>query len=118
VPTRLLGVGFLILVAVTVGEATQVTGALLIFALLITPAATALRLTTRPYLGMALSSLLAMAITWVGLTITFYTSYPASFVISALAFTCYVSVLAGERLAQRINRRRAASAQRQAIATD
>ena len=85
VPTRLLGVGFLILLAITVGEATQVTGALLIFALLILPAATALRLTSRPYLGMALSSLLALAITWVGLTLTFYTSYPATFLISALA---------------------------------
>ena len=85
VPTRVLGVGFLILLAITVGEATQVTGALLIFALLILPAATALRLTSHPYLGMALSSLLALAITWAGLTLTFYTSYPATFLISALA---------------------------------
>ncbi len=107
VPVRLLGVGFLILLAITVGEATQVTGALLIFALLITPAATALRLTSRPFLGMALSSLLAVAITWVGLVITFYTTLPASFLISALAFVCYTLVIAGRWLTPRLSGRRA-----------
>jgi zinc/manganese transport system permease protein len=100
VPTHLLGVGFLVLLAMAVGEATQVTGALLIFALLITPAATALRLTSRPYAGMALSSALAVAVTWTGLTVAFYTSYPISFLISALAFSCYVLALAGGWLAQ------------------
>jgi zinc/manganese transport system permease protein len=95
IPTRLLGVAFLILLAITVGEATQVTGALLIFALLILPAATALRLTSRPYLGMALSSLLALIVTWVGLTLTFYTSYPATFLISALSCLCYLTVMTG-----------------------
>jgi zinc/manganese transport system permease protein len=93
VPVRLLGVGFLILLAITVGEATQVVGALLIFALLITPAATALRLTARPYRGMALSALLALAVTWTGLTLAFYTPYPVSFLISALAFALYTGTL-------------------------
>jgi len=100
VPTRLLGVGFLILLAITVGEVTQVTCALLIFALLILPAATALRLTSRPYLGMALSSLLALAITCVSLTLTFYTSYPATFLISALAVICYLAAMAGMSVAK------------------
>jgi zinc/manganese transport system permease protein len=103
VPTRLLGVGFLLLLAVTVGEATQVTGALLLFALLILPAATTLRLTSRPYLGMALSSLLAVIITWVGLTLTFYTSYPATFLISALSCLCYALGLGGQRLSHRLS---------------
>jgi zinc/manganese transport system permease protein len=107
VPTRLLGVGFLVLLAITVGGATQVTGALLIFALLITPAATALRLTSRPFLGMALSSLLAVTITWAGLTITFYTALPASFLISALAFICYILAIAWRRLTQSLSGRRA-----------
>jgi zinc/manganese transport system permease protein len=102
VPTRLLGVGFLVLLAITVAEATQVTGALLIFALLILPAATALRLTSRPYLGMALSSLLALAITWVGLALTFYTSFPATFLISALSCLCYMFGVGSKRLANRI----------------
>jgi zinc/manganese transport system permease protein len=94
-PTRLLGVGFLILLAITVAEATQVTGALLILALLILPAAAGRRLTSKPYLAMALSALLAVSITWVGLTLTFYTSYPATFLISALAVSCYCASIAG-----------------------
>lgn len=101
IPTRLLGVGFLVLLAITVGEATQVTGALLIFALLILPAAAARRLTGRPYFGMALSSLLALIITWVGLVLTFYTSFPATFLISALACLCYALAIGSARLFQR-----------------
>jgi zinc/manganese transport system permease protein len=117
-PTRLLGVGFLILLAITVGEATQVTGALLIFALLILPAAAARRLTSRPYLGMALSSLLALVITWVGLTLTFYTPYPATFLISALACLCFALAVGGTRLFQRSVARDEASSRRLAIPSD
>jgi zinc/manganese transport system permease protein len=102
VPVRLLGVGFLALLGVTVGEATQVVGALLIFALLVTPAATALRLTSRPFLGMLLSSLLALVITWIGLTIAFYTPYPVSFLISALAFLLYAGTLLVQWSAKRL----------------
>jgi len=107
-PTRLLGVGFLILLAIAVGEATQVTGALLIIALLILPAAAARRLTNRPYLGLALSALLAIVITWIGLTLTFYTSYPATFLISALACICHLAAMAGVRFAKESPARRKA----------
>jgi zinc/manganese transport system permease protein len=108
-PTRLLGVGFLILLAITVGAATQITGALLIFALLILPAAAARRLTSRPYVGMALASLLAIVITWVGLTLTFYSSYPATFLISALALICYLAAVAGVWFAKESPARRRAA---------
>jgi zinc/manganese transport system permease protein len=117
-PTRLLGVGFLILLAFTVGEATQVTGALLIFALLILPAAAARRLTSSPYLGLALSSLLALIITWVGLTLTFYTSYPATFLISALACLCYLAAVAGVRFSKKSPARRKAVVEAHHISVD
>lgn len=99
VPVRLLSVTFLALLAVAVGEATQIVGALLIFALLVTPAAVAQRLTTRPYAGMALAAGLALAITWIGLTVGFYTPLPISFLISALAFILYASALVWQRMA-------------------
>jgi zinc/manganese transport system permease protein len=105
IPVRLLGGAFLVLLAVAVGEATQVVGALLIFALLVTPAAAAQRLTTQPYLGMALAAGLTLAITWVGLTIGFYTPLPVSFLISALAFIAYVATLVGQRVAEALVRR-------------
>lgn len=97
-PVRLLGMGFLVVLAITVSESVQVVGALLIFSLLVTPAAVAQRLTTRPYLAMTLSALLAVAISWIGLTIAFYTPYPVSFVISALAFVLYITALAMTRI--------------------
>lgn len=107
-PVRLLSIGFLILLAITVGEAVQVVGALLIFALLVTPAAIALRLTTRPYRGLALSALLALLITWIGLTIAFYTPYPVSFLISALAFVLYIATRAGAYIRRQVRAERPA----------
>lgn len=96
VPVRALGLVFLVLVGVTVAQAVQAVGALLIFSLLVAPGAIAQRLLTRPFAALVLSAGLALAFTWVGLTIAFYTPYPASFLISALAFGSYLLVLLGQ----------------------
>ena len=48
VPVRALGLGFLLLLGLAVAATSQITGALLVFALLVTPAATAQQLTARP----------------------------------------------------------------------
>jgi zinc/manganese transport system permease protein len=90
VPTRLVTGLFLLLVGATVAEAVQAVGALLIFGLLVTPAAVAQNLTARPYAGMVLSAGLALAFVWVGLGLAFYISYPASFFITAVAFATYL----------------------------
>lgn len=92
-PVRLLDALFLILVAITVAEAVPAVGALLVFALLVTPAASIQKVVTRPFLGLMLSSVLALVITWVGLTTSFYLSYPVSFIISALGFSIYLIAL-------------------------
>ena len=47
-PVRALGLAFIVLLALTITMAVQVVGTLLLFALVVTPAATALRLTARP----------------------------------------------------------------------
>jgi zinc/manganese transport system permease protein len=91
VPVRLLDALFLVLLAVAVAEAVPAVGALLVFALLVTPAASIQRLVTRPYLGLALSAALAVLLTWSGLFVAFYLSYPVSFDISALGFVVYVA---------------------------
>lgn len=97
VPVRALGLAFLVVLGVTVGEAVQAVGALLIFSLLVAPGAIAQRLVTRPFLALALSAGLALTFTWAGLTIAFYTSYPVSFLISALAFFTYLLILLGQQ---------------------
>ena len=72
VPIRLLAVGFLALVGICAAEATQAVGALLLLGLLAAPAGTAHRLTTNPYTGLALSAALAVATTWIGLTLSYH----------------------------------------------
>lgn len=98
VPVRALGLAFLVVLGVTVGEAVQAVGALLIFALLVAPGAVAQRLVTRPFAALALSAALALAFTWAGLTLAFYTPYPVSFLISTLAFLTYLAALLGQRV--------------------
>ena len=92
VPVRLLGLGFLLVLGLSVAETSQITGALLVFALLVTPAATAHRLTVRPWLGLALSVALALAVTWLGLALAYFSIYPVGFYVTSLYFAVYVLV--------------------------
>ncbi len=96
VPVGLLGFGFLLVLGLAVAETSQITGALLVFALLVTPAATAQRLTPRPGVGIVLSVGIALAVTWLGLTLAYYSVYPVGFFVTSLSFGLYVLV----RLAQ------------------
>ena len=93
VPVRLLGVVFMVLLAWTVAQAVQVVGVLLIFSLLVTPAAAAQHLTARPALGIAWSVSLAVVSVWVGLTAAcFPPYYPPSFFITTISFLLYVAI--------------------------
>jgi zinc/manganese transport system permease protein len=65
-----------------------------VFALLVAPGATALRLTARPLLGLGLSVALALAITWLGLALAYFSDYPVGFLITSLAFGLYALVRA------------------------
>ncbi|QMU79747.1 metal ABC transporter permease [Streptacidiphilus sp. PB12-B1b] len=90
VPVKLLGLGFLALVGACAGEATQAVGSLLLLGLLAAPAGAALRLTDRPYPGLALSAGLAVAEMWIGLALSAtFTSLPPSFSIMAAATAVY-----------------------------
>ncbi len=90
VPVALLSVAFLVVLGVAAAEASQITGSLLVFALLVLPAATAQRLTVRPSMGIALSIVLALAVTWTGLAVAYYTPYPIGFWVTTIAFGGYV----------------------------
>jgi zinc/manganese transport system permease protein len=95
VPVNALGFGFLLVLGLSVAETSQITGALLVFALLVTPAATAHELTPRPALGIGLSVALALAVTWLGLALAYFSIYPVGFYITSLSFGLYVFVRAG-----------------------
>ncbi len=88
----LLGAIFMILLAASVAIAIQVTGVLLIFALMVTPAATAVRLTRKPMRAIATSMAIALSATWLGLIVAFYEPYPVSFFIVSMVFGLYLLV--------------------------
>ena len=90
IPVRLLAAGFLLLLAVAVAEVSQITGALLVFALLVMPAAAAQRLTARPGLGIVLAVLIGLVVTWLSLGVAFYTPYPVGFYVTTIAFGFYL----------------------------
>src|ERR671922_2840192 len=92
VPVRLLGVLFMILLALTVSQAVQVVGVLLIFSLLITPAATAQLLTSRPEIGIACSVGFAVASVWSGLLLAYQIPWPPSAFITLISFILYLGV--------------------------
>ena len=92
VPVGLLDFGFLLVLGLAVAETSQITGALLVFALLVTPAATAHQMTARPWLGIGLSVALALAVTWLGLALAYFSIYPVGFYITSLSFGLYALV--------------------------
>ena len=94
VPVRVLGFGFLALVGACAGEATQAVGSLLLLGLLAAPAGAAVRLTDRPFLGLALSAGLAVGEMWAGLAASaLIPSLPPSFAVMAAATAAYGAAL-------------------------
>lgn len=91
-PVRLLGSLFLVLVAVSVSIAMQVIGILLVFALLVGPPATAIRLVRHPGSAILLAIILGLVYTWLGIFLAAISSWPVSFYITTLAFGVYLPV--------------------------
>jgi len=90
VPTRVLGIGFLVLVGIVAAEATQALGALLLLGLLAAPAAAAHRLARSPVVGIALAAGLAIASMWGGLALAYAVpSLPPSSAVVAIAVAVY-----------------------------
>jgi zinc/manganese transport system permease protein len=112
VPVTALSIGFMAILAVAVTEAVQVVGVLLIFALIVTPAAIAVRFSSRPPIAILIGIVLALAFTWLGLAISYYSPHPVSFFITSLAFGSYVVVRIAEPVRDRLMMRSAAGAAR------
>jgi zinc/manganese transport system permease protein len=87
---RLLGAAFLLLLGTAAAGASQVTGSLLIFALLVAPPAAAVRLTARPVVGMVLAAVIGVAVVWLGAGIAYFSPYPIGFWVSTFGFGAFV----------------------------
>ena len=98
VPVRATGVLYLLAMAVAVSLAALTIGAILSTALLVGPAATAMRLTSRTGLAAILSGLIGVAATWLGILLAYDSFYwppvqhgwPVSFFVVTLVFVFYL----------------------------
>lgn len=102
VPVRLLSIAFVMTLGLAVAVAVQVVGVLLIFALVVTPAAIAERVCRSPGQALAVGVGIALASTWIGIFVAYFTPYPVSFFITTVSFGAYLAV----RLAQSVASRR------------
>lgn len=90
VPVRLLGALFLVLLGCAAAEVSQITGALLVFALLVMPAATAQQITAAPIRSLTITLATSLLTVWLGLAAAYYSLYPVGFTLTTVGFACYV----------------------------
>ena len=95
VPVAQVEAGFLLTLALAIAATSQITGALLVFSLLVAPPACAQVITTAPLPSLALSVGFALVISWLGLGIAYFSIYPVGFYVTTLAFGLYLGLRAG-----------------------
>ncbi|MDX6307081.1 MAG: zinc/manganese transport system permease protein [Nocardioidaceae bacterium] len=105
VPIRLLGPVFMVLLGCVVALSVQIVGALLVLALLVTPAAAALRVTASPVLVVVLSVVFATTASVGGIFVALGTAIPISPYVTTISFLIYL----GCRLVGWLKARRAGS---------
>jgi zinc/manganese transport system permease protein len=104
VRVRVVSGAFLVVLGGAVAAVSQVTGVLLVFAVLVVPAAAARELTSGPAAGIALSVAIALFVTWTGLALAYFTDRPVGFLVSTIAVVVYVLVRAGVAIRRRVAR--------------
>jgi zinc/manganese transport system permease protein len=105
IPVRAVGALYLLALAIAVALAALTIGTILSTALLVGPAATALRLTRRPATAMLAAGLIGVGATWLGVVLA-YDSYswpparhgwPVSFFVVTIVFALYLLAALPER---------------------
>jgi zinc/manganese transport system permease protein len=95
VPMTFISITFMVLLAITISISIQIVGALLLFTLLIGPAATASRIFQRPLWTLMLATSLGMLYIWVSILLAFEFqdgSWPVSFYLATISFLVYLPV--------------------------
>jgi zinc/manganese transport system permease protein len=91
VRSRRMEVAFLLVVALTTTMAVPVVGALLIFSLLISPAAAARSFTNKPITAMALSIVIALGTVWTAIALSFLSNLPIGFFVGSIGAVTYAA---------------------------
>lgn len=95
-PSKTLGIIFMLLVAASVTLVNQIVGALLVFVLLIGPAAISLNLTHSFWSGLTLSVVIAISSSVLALMASFYSNLPVSVCLTGIVFLFYLLVQIGK----------------------
>jgi zinc/manganese transport system permease protein len=90
VPSRFVSLAFMVLLGLTVAVSVQIIGALLVLALLVTPAAAALRVSSSPVLVPVLSMLFGFVSAVGGILLAIGGSLPISPYITTISFLIYL----------------------------
>lgn len=98
VPMRLVSTAFLAIVALAVSACAQIVGVLMVFTLMVGPAAAAQRLTAGLWSGLALAAALALGEAWIGIVLAYQTDWPVSFCIALLSAAVYFASFSAPRL--------------------
>jgi zinc/manganese transport system permease protein len=81
---RRMDLAFLLVMALATSMTVPVVGALLMFSLMIGPAAAARALTARPFLAMTLAVVIALVTVWTGIAISYGTNWPLGFFVGVM----------------------------------
>jgi zinc/manganese transport system permease protein len=103
VPTKFLGIVFMLLLALAVAASVQVVGALLVMTLLVTPAAAALRLTSSPLWVPVLSMIFAVVSVVGGILLALGGGLPISPYVTTLSFAIYLVARLVEKLTKQVH---------------
>jgi zinc/manganese transport system permease protein len=97
VSTRRADLYFLVVMALATSMTVPVVGALLMFSLMIGPAAAARSVTARPGVALALSVAIALATVWLAIALSYRTNWPLGFFVGVAGAAFYLLGLAARR---------------------
>ena len=101
VSTRRVDLYFLIVMALATSMTVPVVGALLMFCLMIGPAAAARSVTARPGAALTLSVVIALATVWLSIALSYQTNWPLGFFVGTIGAGFYLIGQAARALAPR-----------------
>ena len=90
-PPRRMELAFLLVMALATSMTVPVVGALLMFSLMIGPAAAARSLTARPGLAMALSVLIALVTVWAAIAASYQSNWPLGFFVGVIGAASFLA---------------------------
>jgi zinc/manganese transport system permease protein len=91
IPPRRMDLVFLLVMALATSMTVPVVGALLMFSLMIGPAAAARSVTARPVLAMALAVVIALVTVWTGIVVSYLSNWPLGFFVGIMGAAFFLA---------------------------